>query len=126
MSEKKSASKAVRLIYLKQLLEYNTNEHKAISKDEIYQFYKEKELGEPDRKTFYEDINTLNNYFHLDVEYSRALGGYYIRNPKFKANELRLMVDSVQSAKFITKSEAENLTKKIAEFADEETLKYSQ
>ena len=120
MPIKKSASKPIRLVYLKQYLERNTNEKKAVSKDKIEQFYRDKELGVPDRKTFYEDINTLNTYFGLDIEYSRAMGGYFIRNPKFKLNELRLMIDSVQSAKFITENEAKNLTKKIAEFAEEE------
>lgn len=84
MPVKKSASKPIRLVYLKQYLEYNTNEDKAISKDKIEQFYRNKELGVPDRKTFYEDINTLNTYLGLDIEYSRALGGYY--NRKIRIN----------------------------------------
>ena len=124
MAEKKSASKAIRLVHLMNLLYEKTNRNKVITKEEIYDYYAEHELGQPDRKTFYEDLNVLQNHFGMEIQYSRSLHGYRVLNPRFEPYELRLMIDSVQASKMITEKEADNLTKKIKAFADVDTAKH--
>ena len=47
--------------------------------------------------------------------------GYRVINHTFEPRELRLMIDSVQSAKFITQDEATSLTSKIKDLADKYT-----
>lgn len=44
--------------------------------------------------------------------------GYRIESPIFEPRELRLMIDSVQSARFITETEATTITSKIKNLAD--------
>ena len=80
MAEKKSASKAIRLVHLMNLLYEKTNRNKVITKEEIYDYYAEHELGQPDRKTFYEDLNVLQNHFGMEIQYSRSLHGYRVLN----------------------------------------------
>lgn len=44
--------------------------------------------------------------------------GYRVSNPIFEPRELRLMIDSVQSARFITEAEATSITSKIKDLSD--------
>ena len=73
------------------------------------------------RKTLYNDIDALCEYCGMEIEYSQPKRGYILHNPPFEPYELRLMVDSIQAAKFITQTKARDLTNKIKTFADEKT-----
>ena len=57
-------------------------------------------------------------YFGVPVVYDAKRWGYYITEPEFKPYELRLMVDSIQSSKFITQTEAQTISRKIAKLGD--------
>ena len=67
-----------------------------------------------DRRTIFSDMNRLQNDLGIPIEVKKHYG-YRVLEPKFEPNELRLMVDSVQSAKFIT--EADTLKRKIKDLA---------
>lgn len=121
---KETSAKAVRLVHLMNLLTTQTNKNRVISKEYIYDYYKKHELGQPDRKTFYSDLADLQTHFDLEIEYSRKEHGYRVLNPKFEPYELRLIIDSVQASKMITSKEADSISKKIKEFADDETAKH--
>ncbi len=73
-------------------------------------------------KTLYSDINILTAYFGLDIQYDGRQKGYTLNNPQFEPYELRMIVNSIQAAKFITQQEADRLTAKImSELADKYT-----
>lgn len=80
------------------------------------------EIGiRPSTNTIYNDMETLLTEFGMQIEYIQR-HGYVLRNPKFEPYELRMMVDCVQSSKFLTQKEADNITKKIkANFTTERT-----
>ena len=69
-------------------------------------------------KTIYNDILRLQVDFGVPVEYDHHKWGYCITTPQFEPYELRLMVDSVQSSKFITQKKSDEITKKIKGLAD--------
>ena len=69
-------------------------------------------------KTIYNDILRLQIDFGVPVEYNPSKWGYYITQPEFEPYELRLMVDSIQSSKFITQEKAREITNKIKKMAD--------
>ena len=72
--------------------------------------------------TLYHDIAVLSgDVMGLQIEYDERKKGYWIKNPDFTPNELSLMVDSIQASKFITKSKADVITRKIRNLADTET-----
>lgn len=72
-------------------------------------------------KTLYSDIHTLQNFFNVELVYDEHQKGYILTNPDFEPYELRLIVNSIQAAKFITQKEADKLTSKIMGLADEYT-----
>ncbi len=71
-----------------------------------------------ERKSIYSDIEALQ-YFGLDIEQagSGRSCGYYVAHRNFELPELKLLVDSVQSSKFITHKKTVSLIKKIETLA---------
>lgn len=66
-----------------------------------------------ERKSIYADIEALRN-FGVDIEQKRTKTvGYYVANRDFELPELKLLVDAVQSSKFITEKKSRELIRKI-------------
>ena len=67
-----------------------------------------------ERKSFYDDLEALREY-GLDILQtgSGKNSGYYVASHEFELPELKLLVDSVQSSKFITYKKTLSLIKKI-------------
>ena len=71
-----------------------------------------------ERKSIYDDIDALRTY-GLDIVctgFGRG-SGYYVASRDFELPELKLLVDSVQSSKFITQKKTMALIKKIERLA---------
>ena len=73
---------------------------------------------EAERKSIYADVEALREY-GLDVisVQDGRVYGYYVGARQFELPELKLLVDSVQSSKFITRSKTTQLIKKIEALA---------
>ena len=56
-----------------------------------------------EKKTLYADFAALGDICGLQLDYDPHKKGYRLLNPPFEPYELRLLVDSVQSSKFITR-----------------------
>jgi len=71
-----------------------------------------------ERKSIYDDIECLRE-FGLDILQSGAgkSSGYYVAGRDFELAELKLLVDSVQSSKFITQKKTLSLIGKIENLA---------
>ena len=115
MEEKKPASvktannhKMALLRIMEYLMIYTDEEHPANSKD--LKTYLEKWNISEERRTIYSDVAVLAD-FGIDIE--KAQGGWYIASRTFELPELKLLVDCVQSAKFITDKKSNSLIKKI-------------
>ena len=104
--------KAVRLFALRDYIYANADEKHAVRVDDIVLFYKEKEFENTSIKTVYSDLHALLSA-GIDIVYDEKSKGWILLNPPFEAYELRLIVDSIQSSKFITQTEAQKLTEKI-------------
>lgn len=108
----KSSNQKLKILYIMQMLMENTDEEHAMSANDIIE-----ELGRmginAERKSIYDDIEMLK-LFGLDILSRRsAPKGYYIASRDFELPELKLLVDSVQSSKFITEKKSRELIKKI-------------
>lgn len=104
--------KAVRLFALRDYIYANADEKHAVRVDDIILYYKEKEFENTSIKTVYSDLHALLSA-GIDIVYDEKAKGWILLNPPFEPYELRLIVDSIQSSKFITQSEAQKLTDKI-------------
>ena len=113
----RSSGQGVKLLYIRDYLYANaTKEHPKNAKD-IQKFLGKHQI-KADVKTIYNDILRLQVDFGIPVEYNASKWGYYITKPIFEPYELRLMVDSIQSSKFITQTEANTISQKISGLAD--------
>ncbi|MDO4815806.1 MAG: WYL domain-containing protein [Bacillota bacterium] len=112
----KSANQKLKLLYLmKYLLEKSDELHPLSVADMISEL--ERYGVKAERKSIYDDLEALR-VFGLDVVQVRGkTTGYYVGARDFELAELKLLVDSVQSSKFITHKKTLALIKKIESLA---------
>lgn len=106
-----------KLLLVWQYLQKNTDaEHPAIMRDMIS--YLEKHGVEAERKSIYHDIQALID-FGMDIETVRcgANSGYYVASRLLELPELKLLVDAVQSSKFLTEKKSMKLIEKLTSLA---------
>lgn len=108
----RSQALAERLIKLRDYLYINATPTHAVKAADILA-HLANEGHDVEIKTLYRDIETLRNFFDLDIDYDGRQRGYTLKNPQFEPYELRMIVNSIQAAQFITQDEADRLTDKI-------------
>lgn len=115
----KSAKQKLKILYLLQYLEKKTDEAHPASTKELIEYLAAQGIS-VERKTVYADIDSLVQ-FGYDIEYvkSRQNGGYYLASRTFELPELKLLVDLVQSSKFITTKKSREFIKKLESLAGE-------
>mgnify|MGYP002796631959 FL=1 len=109
----KSSNQKLKLIYLMKILLERTDEIHSITMLEMIDALAAYGIS-AERKSLYNDIENLRVY-GLDIigiQEDRTYS-YHIGNRQFELAELKLLVDSVQSAKFITVKKSNELIKKI-------------
>lgn len=112
------------LLVMKELLE-KTDENHPISMIELVSMLERNGIS-AERKSVYHDIETLKK-FGMDIESKREQpAGYYIASRDFELPELKLLVDAVQCAKFITRKKSEQLIQKLENLASKEEAKQLQ
>ena len=74
---------------------------------------------EADRRTIYSNVEILQD-FGIDVIKKENGQGYYIGARDFELPELKLLVDSVQSSKFITEKKSRELIAKLMQLTNEQ------
>lgn len=112
----KSANQKLRLLYLMRFLLEMTDEAHPVTVAEMISYLAGNGIS-AERKTIYDDLESLR-LFGLDILQVKAKStGYYIGAREFELPELKLLVDSVQSSKFITQKKTLALIKKIESLA---------
>ena len=66
-----------------------------------------------ERKTIYSDIAALQDYGLDIVSIPGKSGGYYIASRNFELPELKLLIDAVQSSRFLTEKKSRELIEKL-------------
>ncbi len=113
----KSSNQKLKLMYLMKILLEYTDETHSLTMEEIKSKLKLYDIS-AERKSLYNDIENLRLY-GVDIIRTKEDRTFYyhIGNRQFELAELKLLVDSVQSAKFITEKKSNDLIKKIEAFA---------
>ena len=114
-----------KLLYLQKILLEKTDENRGLTVNELIDALDAYDIT-AERKSIYDDLRTLEN-FGLDicVEKSRTVK-YYIGERDFQISELKLLIDAVQSSKFITEKKSFELIKKVENLASENEAKLLQ
>lgn len=107
----------LKLVYLMKILLEKTDETHSINMSEILSALDAYGIT-AERKSIYNDMEALRSY-GIDIIGHQENRTYYyhIGNRQFELAELKLLVDSVQAAKFITEKKSNELIKKIEGFA---------
>ena len=105
----KKPNQKLKLLYLMGILQEFTDEDHAMSLSEILAELQRNGIS-AERKSLYDDMESLRTYGIDIVKTGGRNCGYYIANRTFELPELKLLVDAVQSSKFIT---VKNLTELI-------------
>lgn len=112
----KSSRQKLKLLYIMRLFMERTDENHCVTVPDIIAYLAEAGIS-AERKSVYDDIEMLRLYgFDIEVQKSRRTG-YFLANRTFELPELKMLVDSVQSAKFITHRKSNELIRKIESFA---------
>ena len=109
----KSPNQKLKLLYLKEYFERNTDEQHPVTTAELIAYLARQDIA-AERKSLYDDIETLRA-FGMDIVKERQgnVTGWYLGERTFQLPELRLLVDSVQSSRFITHKKSLELIEKI-------------
>ena len=99
---------AIRILLLKKYLEANAGRNRYVSRGDMEELLRKHELS-VEKKALYADLAILGDVFGLQLEYDTHRKAYRLLNPPFEPHELRLMVDGIQSSKFITRKKSEEL-----------------
>lgn len=99
----------LKLLYIKQYLEKYSDEDNLVKADELIEMLADKGIS-CERKSIYADINALKSY---GVDISTEKRGYRILGRDFELPELRLLMDAVQAADFISAKKSKELIAKI-------------
>lgn len=110
----------IRLMLLKEYLQANAGKDRIVTRGELEEYLAEHEVS-GGMKAIYADFAVLEEMFGLHLEYDQHEKGWKLLNPPFEPHELRLLVDGIQSSKFITKRQADEITEKIKALAGKET-----
>ena len=105
-----------KLLVLKEFFERETDEAHPASMPEILAYLAARDIP-AERKSVYSDIETLRD-FGLDLCLRRGRGGgYYLASRAFELPELKLLVDAVQSSRFLTDRKSMALIGKLSALA---------
>lgn len=108
----KSEGQKLKLLYLKELLETESDENHPISTQQIIDYLASHNIT-AERKAIYNDIECLQE-FGMDIIHKPGRnGGYYLASREFELPELKLLVDAVQSSKFLTSKKSMQLIEKL-------------
>lgn len=113
----RSSNQKLKLIYLLKILSEKTDENHCMSAQALIEELARFDIT-AERKSIYDDINCLIQFGYDIVNVkARCGGGYYLASREFELPELKLLVDAVQSSRFITQKKSRELIAKIEKLA---------
>lgn len=113
----KSINQKLKLLYLIKIFSEKTDENHCFTAQELIAELASYGIS-AERKSIYDDIECLIT-FGYDIVNVKAKkgGGYYLASREFELPELKLLVDAVQSSRFITQKKSRELIEKIETLA---------
>ena len=121
----KSANQKKKLLVLQELLLKRTDEEHPLTIREMIEELERWDIS-AERKSIYDDLELLRS-FGLDVQSRKGRSpGWFIGARQFELPELKLLVDAVQSSKFITRRKSDALIHKLESLASTHQAKQLQ
>ena len=115
----KSDNQKLKIFYILDYLQRNSHEEKPVRTAELISMLDREHNISCDRKTVYSDVAALQDYGVDIVSIPGKNGGYYIASRNFELPELKLLIDAVQSSKYLTEKKSKELIEKLCEQCNE-------
>ena len=108
-----SFDQKLRTLRLMEILLERTDDEHMLNASELCTILDQEYGISTDRRTIYTEMEILDK-FGLDIQQKKGkCPGYYIGARDFELPELKLLVDAVQSSKFITEKKSKELIQKL-------------
>ena len=109
----KSDNQKLKIFYILDYLQKNSHQEHPVRAAELLSMLERQHNIVCDRKTVYSDIAALQDYGVDIVSIPGKNGGYYIASRNFEIPELKLLIDAVQSSRFLTERKSRELIEKL-------------
>ncbi len=119
----KNSGQKLKMLYIIRILEEYTDENHPITTRELIEKLALYDV-EAERKSIYDDIARLQDYgYDIIKKENRNGGGYYLGSRDFELVELKLLVDAVQSSRFVTERKSRELIGKLEKLVNKHDAK---
>ena len=113
----------LKTVYIGRILYERTDEEHSLNASQIEDILRSEYGITVHRQTIYHEVDKLREADMDIVKQDGKFGGYYVASRQFELAELKLMVDAVQSSRFITKKKSEELIRKLETLCSREEAK---
>ncbi len=110
----RSYDQKLKILYILDYLQKNSHEEHPVRANELIDMLAKKEIR-CDRKTVYSDIATLQQFGIDIISVAGKNGGYYVASRHFEPSELKLLIDAVQSSRYLTEKKSRELIEKLCQ-----------
>lgn len=108
----KTPKQKQKLLYLIQYFMEHTDESHPVTTPKLIAYLEANDI-KAERKSIYDDISCLCDFGYDIVRQEGPKGGYFMASRDFELAEVKLLVDLVQSSKFITTKKSRELIRKL-------------
>ncbi len=116
----KSDNQKLKILYILDHLQKNSHQDKPVRATELISMLERQYRISCDRKTVYSDISALQDYGVDIVSIPGRNGGFYVGSRNFELPELKLLIDAVQSSKYLTEKKSRELIEKLCAQCNEQ------
>ena len=109
----KSDNQKLKIFYILDYLQRESHEKHPVRAAELISMLERQHNIVCERKTIYSDIAALQDYGVDIVSIPGKSGGYYIASRNFELPELKLLIDAVQSSRYLTEKKSRELIEKL-------------
>ena len=115
----KSENQKLKIFYILDYLKRNSHQDHPVRATELIEMLENRHSIKCERKTVYSDIAALQEYC-VDIQSVPGKnGGYFIASRNFELPELKLLIDAVQSSRYLTEKKSRELIEKLCSQCNE-------
>ena len=112
----KSENQKQKLLYLLKFFYEETDEEHTLTVNQMIDKLEQNGISAA-RRSIYDDIRTLQD-FGIDIIMRKSKTcEYFLASRLFETSELKILIDSIQSSRFITKKKSESIIKRLKQLA---------
>ena len=119
----KSDNQKTKILYILDYLQKNSHEDHLVRASELISMLNTHNIS-CDRKTIYSDIQALQDYGVDIISVPGKNGGYFIGSQIFEPYELKLLIDAVQSSRYLTETKSRELIAKLCAQCNEQDASF--